>query len=69
MFFNGADRYENNASKSGNKLFSLGSHETENKLRFDMNKFKNGWKYSYGVDAQYVKYNADIFNTIKETHL
>ena len=66
MFFNGADRYENNASKSGNKLFSLGSHETENKLRFDMNKFKNGWKYSYGVDAQYVKYDADIFNTIKE---
>ena len=29
-------------------------------------KFKNGWKYSYGVDAQYVKYDADIFNTIKE---
>ncbi len=66
MFFNGADRYENNASKIGNKLFGLGSHETENKLRFDMNKFKNGWKYSYGVDAQYVKYDADIFNTIKE---
>ena len=42
MFFNGADRYENNASKSGNKLFSLGSPETENKLRFDMNTFKNG---------------------------
>ena len=66
MFFNGADRYENNVSKSGNKLFSLRSHETENKLRFDMNKFNNGWKYSYGVDAQYVKYDADIFNTIKE---
>lgn len=66
MFFNGADRYENNASKSGNKLFSLGSHETENKLRFDMNMFKNGWKYSYGVDAQYVKYDASIFNTVKE---
>lgn len=34
MFFNGADRYENNAAKSGNKLFSLGSHETKNKLHF-----------------------------------
>ncbi|GAB1414752.1 TonB-dependent receptor [Paludibacter sp.] len=67
MFFNGADRYENNALKQGNKLFSLSSHETENKLRFDMNKFVNGWKYSYGVDAQYVKYDADIFNTIKDT--
>lgn len=66
MFFNGADRYENNASKSGNKLFSLGSHETENKLRFDMNNFTKGWKYSYGVDFQYVKYDANIFNVVKE---
>ncbi len=66
MLFNGAERYENNASKSGSKLFTLASHEIENKLRFDMNKYKNGWKYSYGSDAQYVKYDADIFNTIKE---
>lgn len=66
MFFNGADRYANNAIKNGPKLYSLESHETENKLRFDMNKFKNGWKYSYGLDAQYVKYDADIFNTTKE---
>ncbi|WP_304342813.1 TonB-dependent receptor [Chryseobacterium koreense] len=66
MFFNGADRYENNASKSGHLLYSLGSHETENKLRFDMNKFTDGWKYSYGLDAQYAKYDADIFNNIKE---
>ncbi|KMQ71906.1 TonB-dependent receptor [Chryseobacterium koreense] len=66
MFFNGADRYENNASKTGSPLYALGSHETENKLRFDMNKFKNGWKYSYGIDAQYAKYDANIFNTIKE---
>lgn len=66
MFFNGAERYENNALKEGNKLYSLRSHETENKLRFDMNKFENGWKYSYGADAQYVKYDADVFSTIKE---
>lgn len=66
MFFNGADRYENNASKSGHPLYSLESHETENKLRFDMNKFTDGWKYSYGLDAQYAKYDADIFNTVKE---
>ena len=66
LFFNRADRYANNAIKHGPKLYSLESHETENKLRFDMNKFKNGWKYSYGLDAQYVKYDADIFNTTKE---
>lgn len=66
MFFNGADRYENNASATGNKLFSLGSHETENKLRFDMNKYVNGWKFSYGVSGQYVKYDASLFNTISK---
>lgn len=65
MFFNGADRYENNALRQGNKLFSLNSHEIENKLRLDMNKYIDGWKYSYGIDGQYVKYDADLFNTIK----
>lgn len=66
MFYNGADRYPNNASPKGNKLFALSSYEIENKLRFDMNKFSNGWKYSYGIDGQYVKYDVDIFNTITE---
>lgn len=66
-FFNGADRYENNALKTGEKLFALESHEIENKLRFDMNKYTDGWKYSYGMDAQYAKYDADIFNTVSPT--
>lgn len=69
MFFNAADRFENNATKGGNKLFSLSSHETENKLRFDLNKFKNGWKYSYGINAQFVEYDADIFNTIQKAEI
>lgn len=65
MFFNGADRYENNAAKEGPLLFSLASHEIENKLRWDMSKFVNGWRYSYGADLQYVKYNASIFNILQ----
>lgn len=63
-FFNGADRYEDNAKKQGEKLFTLDSHEIENKLRFDMNKYKNGWRYSYGADVQYAKYDANIFNVV-----
>ncbi len=66
MFFNGADRYPDNALKQGDKLFTLSSHEIENKLRIDINKYVNGWKYSYGAAAQYVKYDADIFNTIQD---
>lgn len=64
--FNGADRYQNNALKSGGLLYSLGSHEMENKLRLDVNKYINGWKYSYGMDVQYAQYNAAVFNTIRE---
>lgn len=66
MFFNGADRYEDNATLGGNKLLSLKSFETENKLRIDFNQFLNGWKFSYGLSAQYVKYDLDLFNTIQD---
>ena len=69
MFFNGANRYENNATKSGDELFKLKSHEVENKLRIDFNQYLNGWKLGYGVDFQYVKYDLDVFNTIKEAVL
>jgi len=65
MFFNGADRYENNATKGGDKLFSLQSHEIENKLRLNVNQIFKGWKIGYGIGAQYVKYDATIFNTLK----
>src|SRR5690606_3534034 len=39
MFSNNADRYSNNALKTGPKLFSLASDEAENKMRLDVNKF------------------------------
>lgn len=65
MFFNGASRYENNAAATGDELFKLASHEIENKLRVDVNKFVNGWKYSYGISGQYVKYDASIDNTLQ----
>lgn len=69
MFFNGANRYENNVSATGDKLFGLSSNEIENKLRIDINKFLNGWKLSYGLGGQYVKYDADLFNVISRQQL
>lgn len=65
MFSNGARRYEDNVAESGDKLFDLRSHEIENKLRVDVDRFVNGWKFSYGGSAQYVKYDADLFNTVR----
>lgn len=66
MFYNVANRYENNADAVGDKLFSLNSHEIENKLRFDMNKYLNGWKFSYGASVQYVKYDLSYFNILTQ---
>jgi hypothetical protein len=44
----------------------LTSQEIENKLRIDVNKYLKGWKYAYGISAQYVKYNTDLFNKLTE---
>ncbi|PKV62666.1 TonB-dependent receptor [Pontibacter ramchanderi] len=41
------------------------SRETENKLRLDVNKYKNGFKYAYGVSGQYVQFTNDIFSLIR----
>ncbi len=65
MFDNQLDQFED--AQNGIEEFrnlGLNSQEIENKFRFDYNKFKNGWKYSYGVMAQYVKFNSSIFNRV-----
>lgn len=64
MFFNSAQRYENNIELPENKALQLNSFEAENKLRIDVNKYKNGWKWAYGAMAQYVRYDVDLFNRI-----
>jgi len=65
MFNNQLDQFED--AQNGNENFrnlKLRSQEIENKFRFDYNKYQNGWKYSYGLMGQYVKYNTSIFNRI-----
>lgn len=47
MFFNGAERYEDNSQKSGAKLFDLNSHEIENKLCIDVNKYLGLWLHRF----------------------
>ena len=65
MFDNQLDQFED--ARNGEeefRNFQLKSQEIENKLRFDLNKYKNGWKYSFGIMAQYVKYNFDLYNRL-----
>jgi len=65
MFDNKIDRFEDAQYNNENlRNFGLNSQEIENKLRIDVNKYVNGWKYSYGLMAQYVKYNTQLFNKL-----
>jgi hypothetical protein len=66
MFNNDIDRFED--AQYGNEAyrnFKLRSQEIENKLRFDINKFIDGWKISAGFVGQYVKYNTDLYNKFR----
>jgi hypothetical protein len=70
MFNNQIDRFKDaQYNNEALRNFGLTSQETENKLRIDVNKFKNKWRYSYGFSAQYVKYNADLYNQLVSAQL
>jgi hypothetical protein len=67
MFNNNIDRFENKQEGDESKrILKIRSQEIENKFRFDVNTFKNGWKLSYGVMAQYVKFNNDLYNRLRK---
>jgi hypothetical protein len=61
-FDNNITRYEDNKAKLPSQLtLELNSRETENKLRIDMNKIRNGWSVAYGVMAQFVEYQNTTY--------
>lgn len=66
FFENRLDQFED--ARNGDEAFRnlrLRSFEIENKLRLDVNKYKGKWKYSYGLMAQYVTFDNDIFSRIR----
>lgn len=70
---NQLEKYENNLGPvRGARTLQLGSRETENKIRFDVNQNINGLKWSYGVVAQWVNYsnntNQLISNAITDNN-
>ena len=65
-FSNQNEKYENNLGPvKGTQTLDVNSKETENKLRFDVNKNINGFKFSYGADAQLVHYQNQTYQIIK----
>lgn len=70
MFNNQLDRFEDAKYNDETKRnFLLRSQEIENKFRIDVNKFIDGWKFSYGAVGQYVKYNTNLLNKLSSPAL
>lgn len=66
-FNNNLQKYEDNENRSAaNQTLDFVSNETETKLRFDINKNKNGWKLAYGASTQLAEYDNKTFIVIQK---
>lgn len=64
VFDNSLNKFEDEQKNETKRSLKVQSQEIENKFRFDINKFLNGWKLSAGLMAQQVGYKADLFNKV-----
>ena len=66
-FNNDIEKYEDNQNPTAaNKSLDIVSGETETKLRFDVNKNRNGWKIAYGTSVQLADYSNSTFSIIRK---
>ena len=64
MFTNTIDKFEDERKVDSLRTTYVNSNEIENKFRWDINKYVNGWKWSAGFSVEYVGYMGDIFTKI-----
>lgn len=64
MLNNSAYKYRSNVEDPDSLLLDYVSQEIENKLRFENNWRKNGWKLNYGVGYEYAKYNNSTQSSV-----
>ncbi len=64
MLNNEAFKYTDNIEVDTNLIFDYKSQEIENKLRFENNWRKDGWKINYGVAYEFARYNNSTFTKI-----
>ena len=66
-FNNNLQKFEDNENPTpSTRTLDFVSNEIENKLRFDINKFKNDWKLSYGASTQLVQFDNNTFAVIQK---
>lgn len=61
MLNNTAVKYKSNVEDPDSLTLDYDSQEMENKLRFENNWRKNGWKLNYGVGYEYARYTNSTF--------
>lgn len=65
-FDNEIEQYQDNEAKlPSQQTLSYQSQETENKLRIDVNKYRNGWKWAYGASAQLAEFSNNTFSVVR----
>lgn len=64
---NRLDKFEDGTRPvESERTLKVRSKEVENRLRFDLNKTVNEWKYSLGFVANCAQYSSDAFNVIRK---
>lgn len=65
-FDNDIQQYENNENRlASEQTLHYQSRETENKLRIEINKYRNGFKWAYGASAQMTEYANNTFQVLR----
>ncbi len=66
-FNNNLQKFEDNENPTpATQTLDFVSNEIETKLRFDINKNKNGWKLAYGASIQLAEYDNNTFAVIQK---
>lgn len=66
-FENDIEQYEDNQTKLlSQQTLRYNSNETENKLRFDVNKSNKGWKIAYGASLQLAEFTNNTYSVIRK---
>jgi hypothetical protein len=69
MFDNRLDQFRDNfdgmQTDESKRTLGIDSRETENKLRFDMNRFSGAWRWSYGASLQLVGYQNNSLTVVQ----
>lgn len=65
MFHTNIDKFEDEHKIEEQRTLLVNSDEAENKFRFDISQFLNGWRLTAGASAEYAGYKGNVFKRIR----